>query len=147
MQYCIALAIADRQVLPVQFTPERLRDKKLKDITERVRIISSDDEMYKFAPKGAGAKVTIKTKRGIEYYDETKACKGERENPLTKKELVSKFKNLNSDIITDYKMDQIITMIESFETLHTIRSLLDLLCFEFSTERDHNLRKPESSYL
>ena len=134
MQYCIALAIADRQVLPEQFTPERLRDKHLKDLTERVHIISSDDEMYNFAPKGAGAKVTIRTKRGAEYYEETEAGKGERDNPLTKEELVGKFKNLNSDIITDKKIDQIITMIESFEKLHRIQSLLDLLCFEFSKE-------------
>ncbi len=135
MQYSVAVAIADRQVLPEQFAPERLRDKHLQDLTERVHMVPSDDEMYNFAPKGAGAKVTIRTKRGAEYYGETQVGKGEPENPFTKEELVGKFKKLNSDILTDKRIDQIITIIEPFEELHRTQSLLDLLCFEVSKER------------
>lgn len=138
MQYSLAVAIAERQVLPEHFISERLGNKDLKDLMTSVHIVPSDEEMYDLGPTGMGAKVTIKTKRGAEYYGETQFAKGEPENPFTKEELIDKFRELNSDILTSERLDRTIMNIEAFEELVSIQTLLELLRFDVSKKGGDN---------
>ncbi|MEM1527898.1 MAG: MmgE/PrpD family protein [Ignisphaera sp.] len=128
MPYSLACAVVRKRVFIEEFTNESLKDKAILETIKKIRFISADDELNKFAPYPWGARVTIITKEGKKVFGEEALPKGEPENPLSYEELKSKFKALSLRIIKDENIvAEIIRCVTNIERISNIRELTSLL--------------------
>ncbi|HKJ93158.1 MAG TPA: hypothetical protein VJ957_08320, partial [Longimicrobiales bacterium] len=100
LPYVIAAAIADRQVTPAQFTPEKIMDARIRAQLPKVEV-TADPEIEKVFPKLQRVAVTIVTTDGRELSTQLDYPKGDPRNPLTDDEVEGKFDALASPIMSD----------------------------------------------
>ena len=85
----------------------------MKDILDKI-VIEENEEFTKLTPKYRPSKVIIKTNNGI-YEDFVKLPLGESENPLSKKDILEKFKNINLNSFDLEKLAYIDSCIDNIE--------------------------------
>jgi 2-methylcitrate dehydratase len=100
LPYVIAAAIADRQVTPAQFTPEKIMDERIRAQLPKVEV-TADPEIEKVFPKLQRVAVTIETTGGRELSEQLDYPKGDPRNPLTDDEVEGKFDALAAPIMSD----------------------------------------------
>jgi 2-methylcitrate dehydratase len=100
LPYVIAAAIADRQVTPAQFEPDKIMDPQIRAQLNKVHVVA-DPEIEAVFPKLQRVIVTIKTTDGRELSKQLDFPKGDPRNPLTDKEVEEKFDALAAPVLTD----------------------------------------------
>ena len=100
LPYVIAAAIADRQVTPAQFTPEKIMDERIRAQLQKVEV-TADPEIEAVFPKLQRVHVTVVTTDGRELVEQLDYPKGDPRNPLTDAEIEEKFDALAEPIMTD----------------------------------------------
>ncbi len=83
-------------------------------------------EHNKQYPEAFPCLIEIKTKSGKTFIKIVTYPKGHPKNPLTDRELEEKFKTLNSDLIKDNTVNEIIDNIWSLESLNDIGCFMKL---------------------
>lgn len=127
MQYSIAVALAEGRSTPEEFTEEKLRDERIRNLMKKVEMIVDDDLLYKFAPEVCGAIVEISCKDGSRYEGQIRISKGEPENPFTENELIEKYSGLAAQVIGTDKTEAILEQINKLEELSDLTELTRLL--------------------
>jgi len=127
MQYAIAATLVEGQCTPDEFTEEKLRDERIRKLMRKVEIIVDNELLYKFAPEGCGAVVEILCKDGSRYEGKTRFAKGDPENPFTESELVEKYINLATRVISEAKAEEVLKKIKRLEAVSDINDLTSLL--------------------
>jgi len=120
LPYCLAVASFDRAASLPQFTEDKVRNDKISDFTKRVRVRKGDFE-------GMGARVTVKTTGQHEYVNMVKAHKGNVGNPLSRGEIVDKFRMLAGYLLPEERIDRIINLVDTLDDLRNVRDLTNLL--------------------
>jgi 2-methylcitrate dehydratase PrpD len=129
LPYCVAVALLDRQVTPQQFTEERMKDRSIRGLMERVRLVVADEELSQFGPViGLGAIVEVICRDGRRYEGRVRAPKGDLRNPFTEEELLGKFRSLTSRVIDSDHADEIVLRVRDLEHLDSVEELTRLLC-------------------
>jgi len=100
LPYVIAAAIADRQVTPVQFTPEKIMDPKIRAQLRKIEVIA-DPEIEKVFPELQRADVEVDTTDGRTFATRLDYPKGDPRNPLTDAEIEAKFDALAAPVMTE----------------------------------------------
>ncbi len=120
----IAAAVCDGQVGPKQVLEERLNDKNILGIIEKIKIFS-DNRFDKKFPLAAESEVEIIDINGNVYKSGIIKAKGDVENPLSEDELKNKFFWLAEH----YKQnsDKIFDTINNLEKLENIEELINLI--------------------
>jgi 2-methylcitrate dehydratase len=126
LPYCIAAAIVDRQVTPAQFEPAKLRDAKLRAQLRKVEVVA-DPEIEKVFPALQRVKVRIDTTDGASYHRELDYPKGDPRNPLTDREIETKFRSLAHGVITAKRQQEIIERVWNLEQASELTSLMSML--------------------
>ena len=125
-RFTIAAALATNSpVYPTKFTNEMLNDRKIQELMARIKV-SVDPELDQEFPRKWPARVEILTKDGGRYKGGVDFPRGEPENPISKLELVEKFKSLVSPEIGPEKAEEIIKAIERLDEI-SIGDLAELL--------------------
>jgi len=93
MPYCLAVAVADGMVTPLQFKQERIEDPKLHPLMDAIKAVGND-EFEALFPEKQPARVTVKTKSGKEYSARVDVPKGDYRDPMTVEEIEVKFNAL-----------------------------------------------------
>jgi 2-methylcitrate dehydratase len=131
--YQIAVAIADRDVSPAQYTAAKVADPKIHALIDKISIEVDPD-----LPKGEfpfpkptrwPATVIIETKDGKTYTKHIEKPKGYFGNLMTDAELSEKFRKMNrfSKVFSEERADEIIKTILTLEELDDINTLTKLL--------------------
>lgn len=124
LPYCVAAALIYGKVGLEEFSSEKLAHPTILDLSKRVKVIVEPE----FVNARLGpAKVKISTKSGDEYQSRVEKPKGYPENPLTKKELETKFKDLSSLVLTDERIKDVLKTVNNLENLDRVRDLAELL--------------------
>ncbi|MBI2989449.1 MAG: MmgE/PrpD family protein [Deltaproteobacteria bacterium] len=126
--YCTAVAILDRAVGPDQFTDEKLRDPRVRELADKV-FIEPDSRLDEVASLGSSgpAIVEILTKKGEKYNCEVLRPRGHAMNPVTDADIEEKFRSMAGKFMGDKQMRQIIDTVYNLEKLHDIGELIKLL--------------------
>ena len=74
-----------------------------------------------------GAEVSVYLKDGTVYTERVNYPKGDPSNPLTRDELVTKFRKLAGFHIAEENLDDLIDMVEELDRLKDIRTLIGYL--------------------
>jgi 2-methylcitrate dehydratase len=125
LPYVIAAAVADRQVTPVQFTPEKIMDDRIRAQLNKVEVVA-DPEIEAVFPELQRVVVTISTSDGRELTKELDYPKGDPRNPLTDQEIEEKFDALASPILSAEARQRIKDAVWELEKAGSITELMDL---------------------
>jgi len=125
LPYCIAVAVAKGNVLPSDFEEDALRDPLVWSLLDKIKVVANP-EIDALFPKVKRAIVTIKTSKG-EYKKQENFAKGQPERPLSKEELISKFKANSEKKISPSGMEDIVKATQELENVDEVGEYMKLL--------------------
>ncbi len=129
LPWCIAVALVDGNVLPDSFSSEKLKDKKVWEMLEKIKVVA-DDEIDRLFPAVKRAIAEIITKDGKKAEATVDHAKGSPENPMTDEEVIAKFNSNASTVLDKNQRQQIIeTTLEMGEDDLTMDTFMrQLIC-------------------
>ncbi len=125
LPYCIAAAIVDRQITTASFSEEKLADKRIWDVIDKIKGEASV-EFEKMFPAKQPSKVVIRTTDGREYSEYLEYPKGDPREPMTEEDLNAKFDALSGSLLNPDRRKRIEDVIFSCENL-TAREFMTAL--------------------
>jgi 2-methylcitrate dehydratase len=99
LPYVIAAALVDRQVTPLQFTPEKINDARIRAQLPKVEVVA-DPEIERAFPALQRVVVKIRTTDGRELEKQLDYPKGDPRNPLSDREIEQKFAALAKGVLS-----------------------------------------------
>lgn len=126
LPYVVAVAVVDGNVLPESFNEEKLRDPNIWDLLSKIKVVA-DPKIDELFPKIKRARVTITTNDGNKHKEQTDVAKGAPEDPMTDDELIAKFRANGENVISDFRIDEIIESTWKFETCPNLEDYMTLL--------------------
>jgi 2-methylcitrate dehydratase len=123
LPYVIAAALADRQVTPAQFEPEKIMDDRIRAQLRKVEVVA-DPEIEKVFPKLQRVIVTIETTDGRELTKSLDYPKGDPRNPLTDSEVEEKFDALVAPVLSAGGRSKLKQAVWNLEALSSVSELM-----------------------
>ncbi len=121
LEFCAAVALVDGAAGPAQFTAEKVRDPRIRRLYPLVRTSSppevADD------PEHATI-VTVKLRDGRVLSHRENLARGKPENPMTREDLVEKFRACTDGVLDRAGQDHLIALIDDFDRAADVRPLL-----------------------
>jgi len=125
LPYCMAAGLVDGMVTPLQFKEERVLDKALIPIMDKVKVVANQ-EFEALFPKFQPSRVTITTNDGASHSTRVDVPKGDPRDPMTEEEIAVKFTALGGDIVGKDQCKKLQTFIMSMETAKDFGGLFEL---------------------
>jgi 2-methylcitrate dehydratase len=94
--YCTGRIVLDRMLGPGQYTPEKLQDPRVRELSDKI-IFQADHDLDQYGDAGISE---ITTKQGNIYKRRVDYPKGHPRNPMTDEELERKFCAMASEYMT-----------------------------------------------
>jgi 2-methylcitrate dehydratase PrpD len=108
------------------YNEENIKNPDILALARKVNY-AVDDDFTRLPIKTGPARVTIKLKNGNVYKKQVDAAKGTLQNPLTKDELVDKFRQLAATVVSAEHAEEIIDAVYGLERIDDINKLGRLL--------------------
>lgn len=126
LPYCIAAAAVDGSVTPGAFTEERLKDARIFEVIDRIKVVA-EPEFEKIFPAKQAVHVVITTKSGASHELRMDYPKGDPREPMTQEDLDVKFRSLAKKVMSDQRMDDLKTAIFALDAAPKVDGLMQLL--------------------
>ncbi len=114
--YCVAVALVDREVTQAQFAPERFNDPRVRAVLDKVEVFA-DPELSPLYPEKFPARVIVELDDGSRQEATFLYPKGDPSNPLSRDELVQKFRNNLAGVFDDRAADRLLSIVLDIERL------------------------------
>jgi 2-methylcitrate dehydratase PrpD len=123
LQYNVASVLLRGSSQPEHFTEEAIRDPAISDSIKKITMA----ELTQGNMESGGVKVIMKD--GREFYEFTEIARGDPRNPMSKEELLDKYRtNIEfSRTISRENAEEVLKMVENLENLDSVSKLVDLL--------------------
>jgi 2-methylcitrate dehydratase len=121
----MAVGLVDGMVTPLQFKEERVLDKSLIPIMDKVKVVANE-EFEALFPKFQPSLVTITTNDGKQYSTRVDVPKGDPRDPMTEEEIAVKFTALGGDVIGKKQCETLRQCIMNFDSGERLDELLAL---------------------
>jgi 2-methylcitrate dehydratase len=125
LPYCMAAGLVDGMVTPLQFKEERVLDKSLIPVMDKVKVVANE-EFEKLFPKFQPSQVTISTTAGKKFTKRVDVPKGDPRDPMTAEEIGVKFHALGDSVIGKGACDKLSAAILGMEKIGNVRELTAL---------------------
>ncbi|MFQ5931501.1 MAG: MmgE/PrpD family protein [Nitrospiraceae bacterium] len=125
LPYVIAVAFKDGAINPSSFTPERIRDPRLRPLMQKVSV-RENPEFTRQYPEAQVAQVELVTKSGERIVERARHPKGHWRNPLTEEELEAKFHSLAQTVLKPQQSRQVLEVLVKLEEVDDISPVLEL---------------------
>src|SRR5262252_3428544 len=125
LPYCMAVGLIDGMVTPLQFKEERVLDKSLFPVMDKVKVVAND-EFEALFPKFQPSRVTITTNDGAEYSTRVDVPKGDPRDAMTEEEIAVKFIALGGDVIGEKQCEKLRQCIMTIDSANNVDELLAL---------------------
>lgn len=127
MQFCLATALLEKQVLLEHFVDQRIHDPKMIELMPKIKLFLHPD-LTDLGYRGTeNAIVKIKMKKGQEYVKRVDIPRGHFQNPLSEKELIWKYKNCCKSILSDKAIIRSIDLILQLDSINNIKKIMSIL--------------------
>jgi 2-methylcitrate dehydratase PrpD len=124
--FSVALALIDKKVSLKQFTRERLDDPQIKDMMARIEI-EADPSLNAKYPETLASSVVLETKTKGTLKNQVIYPKGNMKNPLTKDDVIDKYRALCAGTMDKNKSEQILQGLLDLDQTGNLQELFDLL--------------------
>ncbi|MDZ4831583.1 MAG: MmgE/PrpD family protein [Phycisphaerae bacterium] len=125
LPYCMAAGLVDGMVTPLQFREERVLDKALIPVMDKVKVVAND-EFEALFPKFQPSRVTITTTGGKSFTKRVDVPKGDPRDPMTEAEIGVKFHALGDGVIGRDRCTKLAEAILKLDECKDVRTLLPL---------------------
>jgi 2-methylcitrate dehydratase len=125
LQYMVSVALLDDQVLPAQYSPERIRREDVQTLLRQVKVRPERAYSEHF-PDEMACKVTVTTKDGKEYAKEKRDYEGFYTRPASWETVENKFRFLSAPYAPADLQEEIIEVVRGLEEAE-VRDLTRLL--------------------
>jgi 2-methylcitrate dehydratase PrpD len=126
LEFCVAIGILERKAGLSQFIDEKVRDPKIVEMMKKVRM-EADPALSPDGYTGAATVVSLKLKDGTILNRRVNQPKGNPEDPLSREELLDKFRSCASSSLDGGSIERIIEKVLNIEKLNSIRPLMEEL--------------------
>jgi 2-methylcitrate dehydratase PrpD len=124
MEYWMARVVLDRGLGLRQFTEEKVRDPRSRELVKRVRLIPDPEMEY----PSSKVRIIVKTRRGRSFDTIYFPSKGTPENPMTERELQDKYRECAGwGGIIGEKVEESMRMIMELEKLGDVGALMRII--------------------
>ena len=123
LPYVIAAAIADRQVTPLQFTPEKIMDPTIRAQLHKVKVVA-DPEIEAVFPELQRVRVEITTTDGRSFSTQLDYPKGDPRNPLSDEEIMGKMNALAEGIATPDDVERMRDAVARMDEFDDVREFM-----------------------
>ncbi len=114
LQYVLAHALVYGSVRLSAFTPERMRDTRVRALLPKIKV-SADPDMSRDYPSKRAALIEIDTAQGARYRHKQETRKGDPDMPLSDAELEQKYVELAAPVIGETKSRSLLATLWSLE--------------------------------
>src|SRR5205814_534098 len=121
----MAVGLVDGMVTPLQFKEERVLDKSLIPIMDKVKVVAND-EFEALFPKFQPSRVTITTNDGKSHSTRVDVPKGDPRDPMTEEEIAVKFTALGGGVIGQDQCEKLQSLLINLEKAGKLDELLAL---------------------
>lgn len=129
LPFVVALALGRRRVVLADFLPQGLEDPAVLQIAERIAPKYVDDPQFNL--KGPSpAIVEIKTKDGRSYSKRVDCGYGHPKNPMTKDDLLAKFRDCatySAKPLSEDKVNKAIELVNNLEEVNNVNEVIQLV--------------------
>jgi 2-methylcitrate dehydratase len=126
LPYCIAAALVDGQVTPLQFTNEKIMDPVVRFQLHKVKVIA-DQEFEMLFPAIQRVEVTVATADGRKLKKQLDYPKGDPRNPLSDREVEEKFDALAEPLVSARTRQSLKDTIWKLDGLSSADDLMKLM--------------------
>jgi len=126
LPYVIAAALAERQVIPVQFELKKIMDPTIRAQLRKVEVVA-DPEIEKVFPALQRVIVNLTTVDGQTFTKQLDYPKGDPRNPLTDAEVEEKFAALAEGVLSDGAQKKLKNAIWNLEKAGSVSKLMALM--------------------
>jgi 2-methylcitrate dehydratase len=123
LPYCMAVGLIDGMVTPLQFKEERVLDKSLIPVMDKVKVVANQ-EFEALFPKFQPSQVTITTTSGKKFTKRVDVPKGDPRDPMTQEEIGVKFNALGKEVIGEQRCKEVANIIMSIENEPNVTRLM-----------------------
>ncbi len=123
LPYCMAVGLVDGMVTPLQFKEERVLDKSLIPVMDKVKVVAND-EFEALFPKFQPSRVTITTVGGKSFSKRVDVPKGDPRDPMTAEEIGVKFHALGDSVIGRGKCEKLAGVILGMEKVGDVGEMM-----------------------
>lgn len=124
LQYNLAAVLLDRKIVIDTFHEEKVNSPKLREAAKKVKLNIRPEIPLNYAQ--AFHPVTIKLKDGRTFTSRVDTPKGHWENPLSRDELLAKYRDNAHSVLLPKQIERTIELIENLEDLEEIKELMDI---------------------
>ncbi|MHB9097938.1 MAG: MmgE/PrpD family protein [Syntrophales bacterium] len=128
LEYCMAVALLDRDAGLEQFTSKRVAEPRVQELLRRVRYIHPPQPTGYLYMVENPDRVTVKLHDGTAYSHEVLESKGKPENRMSKTDLIAKYRACAAQVMTQERIDRSVALLDRLEKLSDIGELMDVLC-------------------
>ena len=131
LPYTVASALVRGHVLLDDFTPEAIREERVRAISNRVTPVVDPAIDEQYGRTLGPADVEVALKNGRRRSRRVEFVRGHPENPATFDDVVEKFRNclrFAAKPLDDAKTAAVIEMVKRLETVPDVSRLVDLVC-------------------
>ncbi len=116
LQYMVAVAILDGQVMPAQYRPERIQRSDVQTLLRKVKV-RPDEEFSRRFPNEMPCRLTVRLKDGQTLVKEKKDYEGFFTRPASWQTITRKFEQLSEPYTDKPLRSEIIAAVSSLETV------------------------------
>jgi 2-methylcitrate dehydratase len=125
MPYCVSAALMDGDITLDTFTYERIHDKTLVDLIQKVSVVRSA-EMNAGYPDGIPNRLMITTTDGREFTKKIAYPLGHNKNPMNDQDIEKKFRMQAGRVMSKDSMDNILDELWRIDTCEDVSEIMAL---------------------
>jgi 2-methylcitrate dehydratase len=125
LPYAIAAALAEGRVTPLEFTEEKLWDRRLRAQMIKVKVVANE-EFEKAFPARQCARVTIRTTDGKAFTHQVNVPKGDPRDPMSDDELEVKFDALAGSVMSEKRRTGLRDAVFALDKIDDVTELMEL---------------------
>ncbi len=122
LPYCVAAALVDHQITTNSFSEEKLKDKRIWAVIDKIKGVASQEFEAMF-PAKQPSKVVVKTTDGKEFSEYLEYPKGDPREPMTMDDLTAKFNALSDGLLSSERQTEVKDVIFACEDMN-VRNLM-----------------------
>lgn len=130
LEYCLAIAIIDKEVGLEQFTDEKVNDYRIQEMLNKITVYVHPELRTKESLGKKFAEVTLYTNNGEVFKKRVYKPLGNPQNPLSDAKLQQKFIDCTKSILHKDDINQVIKLVFNLEKIKNIDEIINIMVFK-----------------
>ena len=127
LPFCVAALLHDREFFVDQVTEKSIRSEAIVKTTKKIEVLE-DPEFEALGDEGRhGVELEVQLRGGGSYRERVLHAKGSDKHPMTREEVVEKFRLLASRVLSPIRVEQLADSVLNLEKLDDARKIAKLL--------------------